>query len=440
VTALFQRIIEVDAEETRPLFWSCVYFFFILASYYIIRPVRDEMGLAGGVEYLPWLFTGTLVTMLVVNPPFAALVARLPRLRFVALTYRFFILNLLLFFILFKIASESQNVWLGRAFYVWTSVFQLFVVSVFWAFMADTFSTSQAKRLFGVIAFGGTFGAMVGSSLTAGLVVRVGAVNLLLLSALFIEIGVRSMRRLSSIMEAPESLTGDSPGPDEIDRERPSGDGVRSRGEPIGGGALAGIANVFRSSYLLGISGYMFLFTFTATLLYFQQAELVEGGFVDRAARTAVFARIDLAVNLVTAFTQLFLTARVMRVFGIGATLALLPALCIFGFSVFGLLTTFAVLVVFQVLRRSGNFALSRPAREALFIVLSREDKYKAKSFVDTFVYRLGDQLGAWTYTGMRLMGLTMGGIAFTGVPLAMVWLIVAIWLGRRQEKLAKGA
>ncbi len=426
LTRLLQRIVEVRPDEVRALLWSCAYFFCILSSYYILRPLREEMGVAGGVENLPWLFTGTLTAMLLLHPPFAALVAKLPRLRFVSLTYRFFMLNLLIFFVLLKLASESQGIWIGRAFFIWVSVFNLFIVSVFWAFMADSYDTAQGKRLFGFIGLGGTLGGIVGSAVTASLAEPVGPVNLLLISILLLELGVLAVRRLARFTrgwEAPTAL-----------RAAPTG--ADGREKPIGGGFLTGITHVARSPYLLGIVLYMLLFTILSTFLYFQQAEIVGRTFSERAARTVFFARIDLAVNVLTVGTQLFLTGRIIKWLGVAVTLALLPLLSMVGFAGLGLVPTAGLVALFQVLRRAGNFAVARPTRETLYTVLSREDKYKAKNFIDTFVYRGGDQIGAWSYAGMGALGLTMVGIAFTAIPIAGVWLMVALWLGRRQTVL----
>lgn len=410
------RLIPVQRGELKPALLSAAYFFFVLCSYYVLRPIRDEMGVAGGVDNLPWLFTGTLVVMLLANPLFAAVVARYPVRRFIPLTYRFFALNLVVFWAVLATVGDGAGVWVGRAFFVWLSVFNLFVVSVFWGFMADNWDTAQAKRLFGFIAVGGTLGAITGAALTTFLVTGVGAVNLLLVSVLLLEAAVQCVRRFRDT---------DAVGADPRDAV------------PIGGGVLAGIAHVSRSPYLLGICAYMLLYTIAATVLYFQQAEIAATHFDDRAARTQFFAGIDLAVNALTVVVQVFFTARVIQWFGVGATLAILPALFLVGFVGVGLWPTVIVLVVFQVLRRAGNFALARPARETLFTVLSREDKYKAKSLIDTFVYRAGDQVGAWGYAALGWFGLGLAGIAFAAAPLAAVWIFVALWLGRAQARLA---
>jgi AAA family ATP:ADP antiporter len=416
-----RRIVDVRPDETAALGWAGLYFFGLLAGYFIIRPLREEMGVAGGVGNLPWLFTGTLVAMLLVHPPFAALVARLPRSRFVPITNRFFVVNLLVFYLLLHVLDSAERIWLGRVFFVWTSVFNLFVVSVFWGVMADTFSPSQGRRLFGFIAMGGTLGGLAGSTLTAELAPRLGITNLLLVSAVLLELATHAAGRL--VARAPaRAQPGTSPaatpaGPDPV----------------IGGSVLAGVTHVARSPYLLGICLYMLLFTIGSTILYFQQAQFASA-MTDSGERTAFFARIEQAVQLITVCTQAFLTGRVIKYLGIAGTLALLPALSAVGFLALGLAHAVGVFVVFQVVRRAGEFAVAKPAREVLYTVVSREDKYKAKNLIDTFVYRAGDQVGAWSYAFIAMAGMSAAGIALLAAPLAAVWLAVAVWLGRRHE------
>jgi ATP:ADP antiporter, AAA family len=420
VHRLLKRMIDVRPAELSALGWSWLYIFFVLSSYYILRPIRDEMGVDGGVENLQWLFSGTLVGMILVNPPFAALVAKLPRARFISIAYRFFIANLLLFVVLLKLATAEQNIWLGRIFFIWTSVFNLFVVSVFWALMVDVFNSEQGKRLFGFIAAGATLGGIVGSSITAALAQQIPAIYLLLGSAVLLELAVLSVRRLSRIAgalhERRASLADEA---------------------PIGGSALSGLSHALKSPYLVNVSAYILLYAITSTFLYFQQAEIARDSFADRGARTAFFARIDLWVNMLTLGAQLFVTGRVLRTIGVALTLAILPALSILGFGTLALTPTILVLVIYQVLRRAGNFAFARPTREVLFTVVPREDKYKAKSFIDTVVYRAGDQVGAWSYALLGAVGLGMTGIALAAVPISLVWLFNSLWLGRKQENLA---
>ncbi|MGD8699302.1 MAG: MFS transporter [Gemmatimonadales bacterium] len=444
VTRLLQRVVDVKEDEVRALVLSCAFYFLILAAYYILRPIRDEIAVESGVRSLPWLFTGTAILMFLAHPPFAALVVRLPRTRFITYTYRFFIANLLIFFALLKLGPDSSNIWLGRAFYWWVSVFNLFVVSVFWAFMVDLFSNAQGKRMFGFMAVGGTLGAILGAATTAVLVEIIGAVHLILISVVLLELAVQCVRLLSKT-DGPDSaaqveeagirvggLPETEPGRG-FSAHRPR----RDADQPLGGGVFAGITHLVRSPYLLGICAYMALYTTAATFLYFQQTAIVEESIFDRAARTAFFAKIDLAVNLLTVLIQVFLTGRFIKWLGVAVTLSLLPALCVLGFTGLGLWPFLGVLVVFQTLRRAGNYAVARPTREVLYTVVSREDKYKAKNFIDTFIYRGGDQVAAWVYGAFIFLGVSMATLALAAAPLCLVWLGIGYAIGRRQETLA---
>ncbi|MEN8763353.1 MAG: MFS transporter [Thiogranum sp.] len=421
-----RRFLNVQATEVWAIFWSFSYFFALLCSYYILRPMRDEMGIAGGVENLQWLFSATFVAMLVAVPLFGWLSSRFPRRRFLPYLYYFFIFDLLLFFVLFR--SDITHAWVARAFFIWVSIFNLFVVSVFWSFMADLFSNEQAKRLFGFIAAGGTVGALVGPVLTAGLAIPLGPTNLLLLSACFLLWAVFCVNRLIGCCT-----------------ERQDSAAVNTTALPdteqaMGGGVFAGIQLVVRSPYLLGICGLMLLFTTLATFLYFQQAQIIRDHFADSAERTAVFAAMDLAVNTLTIVIQIFVTGRLVKRLGLAVTLALIPLLLGAGFAVLGSAPLLPVLVVVQVLRRAGNYAIMRPAREMLYVVLGREEKYKAKNFIDTAVYRAGDAMSAWLYAGLRAMGFSLGGIAWLAVPLAGLWAWLAYALGKRQGLIAATA
>jgi AAA family ATP:ADP antiporter len=421
---LRERAVDVKPDELGALGLAFIFHFIVLGSYYVLRPIRDEIGAAGGLENLPWMFTATLLAMLLANALFAAIVARLSRRRFIPIAYRFFILNLALFYVLMRALPAGQQVWVGRAFYVWVSVFNLFVVTVFWAFMTDIFNTEQAKRLFGFIAVGGTLGAIVGGSLTASLVHRLGAANLLVISAVLLECGAWCVRFF----------------PTEFKGEHASAfaDETASAERPIGGTLWSGITHAMRSPYLLGICAFMLLHAVTATLVYFQQADITAREFTDRAARTAFFAHLDIWVNAITIVVQIFLAGRLLKWLGVGLTLAMLPALSLVGFLAIGIMPGLGLLAFFQVLRRAMNYALSRPAREVLFTVLRREDKYKAKSFIDTFVYRAGDQIGAWSYPLLTWLGLGLTGISFVAAPLAAGWCALSLWLGGRQVALAK--
>ena len=414
-----RRFIDVRPQEVPALAWCWLYIFSVLASYYILRPIRDQAGVAGGVNNLQWLFAGTLVGMLVLNLPFAYLVKTLPRSRFIPITYHFFAVNILVFAALFHWADASQIIWVGRIFFVWVSVFNLFVVSVFWQMNVDVFTPEQGKRLFGVIAAGATVGAIVGSSVTAILARHVPPMLLLIGSAVVLEIAVFSVGRLSRLSAALSRRPG------------------ASAEAPIGGSVFAGVTRAVGSPYLLNVSVFLLLFAITSTFLYFEQAAIVSRSFRDRGAQTAFFATVDLLVNVLTLGIQLFLTGRIVLLLGLALPLALLPALTIVGFGALALVPTVMAVAVFQVVRRAADYAIARPAREVLYTVVPREDRYKAKSLIDTVVYRTGDQVGAWSVTLLRVAGLGPAHVSLVVIPVAAVWLVNALWLGRRQERLA---
>lgn len=416
---LLRRVIDVRPAEARALLWSWLYVFALFLAYYVLRPIRDEMGVAGGVRNLPWLFTGTLLAMLAVNPLFAAAVRRWPRERFIAIAYRFFMVNLLVFMALLAFATPEQHVWIGRAFFIWVSVFNLFVVSVFWSFVVDVFDGEQGKRLFGFLAAGATLGGIGGSALTSGFVEHLGQSWLLLASIALLEVAVFAVRRLSRISDAfGRPVQGEDPH------------------QPVGGGIFAGMTHTFRSPYLLGIAFFILFYAVTSTFLYFQQASIAEANFATRGERTAFFASIDLWVNVLTLAFQLFLTGRLIAWLGVATTLCALPLFSVLGFAALAATPSVGMFVVVQVARRVSNFALARPAREVLFTAVPREDRYKAKNFIDTVVYRGGDQVASWSYAGLLALGLGMTGISIVAVPLSILWLGLSFWLGRRQERL----
>jgi ATP:ADP antiporter, AAA family len=418
-----ERVFQVRRRELPVVGWSWLYIFSILSSYYVMRPIREQMGVSGGIENLPWLFTATLVAMILLNVPFGYLVKRLPRVRFIPITYRFFTANILLFALALHLANREQAVWIGRLFFVWLSVFNLFVVSIFWQTIVDVFSSDQGKRLFGFIAAGATIGAILGSAATALLARTVPTWGLLLGAAVLLEVAVFSARRLSRVS-------------DQLARKPLSQSGE----QPIGGSTFAGLMHVVKSPYLLNVSLFFLLFSITSTFLYFEQVNVAAKAFPDRGAQTSFFATVDLAVNVLTLLIQLFLTGRVVRLVGVGLALASLPLLSIVGFAVLVYAPTVVPVVAFQVLRRAGNFGIARPTREVLFTVLPREDRYKSKSVIDTVVYRLGDQAGAWSYALVGFLHWGASALPILAIPISAMWLVNAIWLGRRQEEMAANA
>lgn len=412
-TAWIFRTVNVRPHELRALLYSFAYFFCLLCSYYVLRPVRDEMGIQGGVENLQWLFTATFAAMLCAAPLFGWASSRYARATLLPVVYGFFILNIFLFYLLHRTGMVSAEN-LARAFFVWVSVFNLFVVSVFWSFMVDVFDSEQARRLFGFIAAGGSAGAIAGPTLTTALVGAIGPMNLLPVSAVFLIAALYCVYRLR---HWASDRSGDAAG-------------------ALGGGLFDGVKRVSRSPYLLGICAYIFLFTTTSTFLYFLQAGIVSEAFSDSAERTRVFALMDLATNGLTVSLQLFVTGRIATRFGLPILLALVPALVLAGFLVLSISPLLVVIALVQVLRRAGNYAIARPGREMCFSVLAREDKYKSKNFIDTVVYRGGDAVSGWVYAGMAALGLAATGIALAGAAVAAAWLATGWKLGRARERL----
>ena len=390
------------------MLWAFAYFFCLLASYYILRPLRDEMGVAGGVRNLQWLFTATFLVMLAAVPLYGALVARLPRQRFIPLVYHFFVANLAVFWLLLTLDVERTMV--ARVFFVWISVFVLFAVSVFWSFMADVFASGQAKRLYGFIAAGGSAGALAGPALTLGLAGWLGPTNLLLVAGLFLEVAVLCALRLEGKNELPikKSL--------------------------LGGGAFDGLLMVVRSPYVAGITLWVSLLSIAATFLYFEQARIVAAYSDDPAVRTRIFATVDLAVGLLTLAVQFLATGRLIARFGVGAALALLPLVFAAGFAVLAVSPVLAVVIGFTALQRTANFAISNPAREVLFTVVARDEKYKAKNVIDIVAVRGADAVGGWLVTALRSLGVSASLVA---IALAGACLAISLALGRAQERRA---
>ncbi|MCP9465014.1 MAG: MFS transporter [Nitrospira sp.] len=402
-------------EEVVPLAWAFAYFFCLLCGYSMLRPVRDEMAIEGGIKNLPWMMSATFITMVLATPLFGWLSARCSRHRLLGIIYLFFIANLGLFYV--AMSSQWKAEWVARGFFVWLSVFNLFVVSVFWSFMDDLFTPEQGARLFGVIAAGGSSGALLGPLLTTVLTFFVSVPMLMLVSAGFLVLCLGCINRLERWGTARTASHPPHPG------------------DPLRGGMLAGIRLTFSSPYLLGICGYMGLLTMTATFLYFEQTKLVAEYLDQPEARTRLFSALDVATNLVTWTTQLFLTKRVIGRWGVVAGLMVLPAISLAGFAGIALWPTLAVYAVFSVLRRVSEYALSKPSREVLFTVLSREEKYKAKNFIDTAISRGGDASTAWLVTGLKSLGATTTQIAWALVPVMVVWMWLAWMLARRKEQ-----
>jgi ATP:ADP antiporter, AAA family len=422
--AVLRQVVDVRPNEIGALWLGFVFNFLILAGYYILRPIREEIGASSGVENLPWMYTATLAGMLVANALFAAIVTRMSRRKFLPIAYRFAIANLFIFFLLLRTVPGNWQWLLARSFFVWVSVFNLFATTLFWAFMTDIFTAEQGKRLFGFIAVGGSLGAIVGPLVPTFLADKLSTGIFCLMSAFMFELAAQCIRFFPAEFREPETA-------------RAEGEAGRAE-KPIGGSILDSFTHIWRSPYLFALVLFIFIYTLTNTWAYFQQADLTGHEITNKAARTAFFGKLDFSVNTLTVLIQVFLTSRLLRWFGVGFTLVLMPALSGLGFLAIGTAPILIVLAIFQVVRRATGFALLRPAREILFTVLRREDKYKAKSFIDTFGYRAGDQVGAWSYKGLNKLGLDIRMTSFLAVPLVAGWCVLSIWLGRKQAELAR--
>ena len=419
MTSFLQRFLNVRRDEVGPLLLSAFYFCCILTAIGVMRPARDAIGMKGGLDAIRWLFIGTAVVTLAVNPMFGWLVSRFRRMVFIATTYLVFAASLVGFYLLIEMAPGAVGEVSGRVFYVWYSVFNLFATMVFWALMADRFTLEQSKRLFGAIAVGGTIGAIVGPWLASTLARPLGASALLLVSAAILCVAVGAAWLVTRLQPATKDGR-QAPAP--VDRAI------------IGGSAWTGIHRVLESRYLSGISVYVLLLTVFATFIYFTRLQMVAALGQDTDMRATVLAQIDLITQVATLVLQLVVTGHVMKRYGVAVALMMLPVVAALGFMGLAMAASFVVLIVFDAFFRAIQRAITRPARETLFTVVSREDKYKSKAVTDTFVYRGGDLLGAWTEGWLGQLGLGLVGLVSAAVPLAVVWGMLGLWLGRRQE------
>ncbi len=424
VGGLLSLVLDLRRGEGKAFLLAFGYFFFTLASYFILRPIREDMTAAGGSADIPWLISGTFLGMCLTSPLFAMAVVKLPRRSFLILAYLSSISCLIIFYFLWQTFAGDGRVWLGRAFFIWVSVFNMFVISIFWSVQADVFNNEEGKRLFGSIAVGGTLGTIAGSYLTYRLAEIMGKANLLLLSATLLGLGLACALGLIAT--------------------RASSRGENSKEEAaIGGGVLAGLKRSIHSPYLLAISAYILLMTIGPTLLYMEKIRIGSTVFAaDSAGRLSFFSQVDLYTQLLTLLMQLFFTGRLIKSLGIGLTLCSLPILSLLGFSILGaadlgLASVFWVFVAFEVTRQVLQHGLARPSREVLFTLVSREDKYKAKNFIDTVVYRGGDVAAVWLLDLARAALGSLAWMCFLLLPCMAIWALLGLILGKQQGKLS---
>lgn len=413
-----RRTLDIRPGELAPFALSFIAFTALLAASYVLRPLRDALGIHGGVHTYPWLFTGTFVATLVLYPLLAAVASRTTRTRFAVVTYGLVMLGLLVFHLLVERDPKSQA--LARAFFIWVSVFNVLLVSTFWSVMTDVFSNEQGRRLFGPIAAGGTAGALLGPLLAGTLVSGIGVPGLLLVAAGLISLTIACVVAL---------------------RRAGRGGGDRAARPvsdlPIGGTTLDGLKRVARSRYLLGIAGYIVLLTATATIAYFQQGWIVQHVIPDTESRTELFATLDLVTNGLTLLIQVVLTRWLLAHVGLSRVLAILPILTAIGFAGLAAAPILGVFALFQVVRRAGDYGIARPAREVLFTVVPREDKFKAKNVVDVVVYRASDAAFAWLTLLLSMGGLGVTATSLVALPLCALWAAVGVALGRQERRIA---
>ncbi|HJR55485.1 MAG TPA: hypothetical protein VJ798_02815 [Rhizomicrobium sp.] len=410
-------VVEVKREERNALLWSFAYFFLILSAYSVLRPLRDNAGITGGTRALPWLFTATFIVMLAAAPLYGWLVAKLPRKTLIPLVYHFFAANLVIFWLLLTYGVAQQIIL--QIFFVWITVFAIFAVPVFWSYLADLWRSDQGKRLYGFIAAGGSLGALVGPTLTRTLVEPLGPVNLLLLPAILLEIAIFCAARLGPAASGFNQTPPSAP--------------------PIGGNAFEGFLAILKSPYLGGIAGWVVLLSLGNSMLYFSQAELVNAATQDAVERTRIFATIEQWTGGLQILVQLALTGRLIKHFGTGLAAAFLPLVFALGYGAMFLAPVLLVVMAFQAAQRTANFAVSNPAREILFTVAAREDKYKAKNVIDGVMFRGADAVWGWTFPLLhKTLALSIPAIAAITVPAMLGWAGLSLWLGRQQEKRAQ--
>lgn len=416
--AWLSRAFGVNQHEVPAVWAGLAMFFLLFTGYFMLRPVRETMGVAGGVDNLQWLFTGTFLATLAVLPLYGWIASRVARRRIVPWVFGLVAASLIGFGA--SLSMQPESVWAGRAFYIWVSVINLLLISLAWSVLADVLASAEAKRLFALIAAGASAGGLTGPILATVLVRPLGHGGLLLLSSLFIAASAAAALWLHRWRDRNPVAGGEA-------------SALRQR--PLGGNPFAGATAVFRSPYLVGIALFVVLLATVTTFLYFEQARMVAELFPDRARQTQVFGLIDTVVQVLAILTQVFLTGRIAQRLGVGVLLVGVPLVMAFGFLWLALAPVFAVFVVVMVVRRAGEYAFVRPGREMLYTVVPAEDKYKAKNFIDTVVYRGGDALSGWVKRGLDLLGEHPALAMTIGAGIALAWAGTGLALGRAQRR-----
>lgn len=411
------RVSKVEASEGKAVASSFLFVVVLMSAYYILRPVRDAMASDWTDAEVSWLWTLNFFISTAVVAVYGIAVSRFRFRILVPAMYAIFALTFVVFFLL---ASNSQErTLIDKSFYVWVSVFSLFHISVFWSFMSDLFSKEQAGRLFSIIAAGASVGGLIGPSIPSFFSASLGTDNLMLIASLMLLIPIPIIFYL-------QSLKTSELGNQELEIKNPPGS--------IGGNPFAGFKMFFSNPYLLAIGLFIFLYTGISSFVYFELKNLLSE--LSRPERTAVWAQMDLAVNTLSIATGLFATSRIVTRFGMPTTIALVPVMICIGLLVLAVSPFLGAVVVLQVIRRAGNYAVTRPAREMLFTRVDRETRFKAKPVIDIVAYRGGDMLMAWLFTGLTQgLGLGLAAVAVVGAGIAALWSLVGIYLGRWFEQ-----
>jgi ATP:ADP antiporter, AAA family len=409
------RACNIEPKETRATLASFLLVLMLMGSYYILRPVRDALASDWSDAEVSVLWTITFFLSTLAVSLYGGAVARIRFQRLVPSVYGLFAVSFVLFYL--GAGEVKERVLLDKAFYLWISLFSLFHISVFWSFMAETFSKGQATRLFGFIGAGASVGAIIGPATAALLVGDVGTDSLLLIAAAIVFLTlplVRWLQHLKISDLGPRQLTDDN-----------------TDTRPIGGNPLAGFSEFVKSRYLLGIGLFIFLFTSISSFVYFAQKNLLEA--YDLATRTQILASMDLAVNSLTVLVAAFATGRMANKLGLSFTLASIPVLIGVGLLLLAAAPMVSVVIALQIIRRAGDYAVSRPAREMLFTAVDRETRFKAKPVIDIVIYRGGDMLSAWSFTALtQVLGFGLAAVALVGAGIAALWAITGVYLGRR--------
>lgn len=419
LTRLLSRLFNVAPHEAPAVGAGLLMFFLLFAGYFMLRPIRETMGVTGGVDNLQWLFTGTFVATLIVLPVFGWIASKVPRRRILPWVFGAVVVSLLAFGL--ALLAKPDDVWLARGFYIWVSVINLLLISLAWSVLADVLASSEAKRLFALIASGASLGGLAGPLLTTLLVGQWGHGGLMLLSSLLMGAsGVTAvwLHQWRDRHPLPQGVST-----------------AEQRQAPLGGNPFAGATEVFKSPYLAGIALFVLLLATVTTFLYFEQAKLVEQLFPDKAQQTRVFGTIDTVVQALAILSQLFITGRIAQRLGVGVLLVAVPLVMAAGFLWLALAPVFGVFVVVMVARRAGEYAFVRPGREMLYTVVAPAQKYKAKNFIDTVVYRGGDALSGWVKRALDVLAEHPAMAMLIGTGVALAWAATGVALGRQQRR-----